>query len=59
MSNESVVSPLVTVAGRPPIEAMRRVAPQIPLRPLASKHHSPRALPSKQFGKVPPFVERD
>jgi len=49
MSNKSVAIPMVTVAGRAPIEAMRCVPSQKPPRPLASKHNSPRALPSKKM----------
>lgn len=49
MSNESVVSTPVTVAGRPPIEAMRRVASKKLLRPLPSKGQGLRALPSKKY----------
>jgi hypothetical protein len=48
MSNKSVAVPIMTVAGRAPIEAIRRVPSQKPLRPLASKNNSPRALPSKR-----------
>ena len=49
MNSESDARPMVSIAGRAPIEAMRRVpARKEAMRSLVSKRAAPRALPSKQ-----------
>ena len=48
MNNKSITVSMMTIAGRAPIEVMRRVPSQTPPQRLVSKKDSIRALPSKK-----------